>query len=111
MRKPIRVTNKELKKIFLDLNKSFFYGRLDKNTKVHFSDIETGDERETLNGLYEPGEIILDSSLKIAGMDYIVIILLHEMAHADTAGDDNHGPLFSAKIVDLFTKGAYNGLL
>ena len=118
MRKPIYMSNAELKKMFLTLNERFFNDRLDKNTKVHFvddlQDEETGTE---LNGSQEGDEICLDSSLKIIGADVIQIFLLHEMKHADlpeyvgSVEDNDHGMLFQAKTVELFNKGAYDGLL
>ena len=76
------------------------------------------EEEETdLNGSQSPGEIELDSSLRIAGADYIQIVLLHEMIHADLPNyignmdDTHHGMLFQARIVELFNKGGYDGVL
>ena len=112
MRKPIRMSNQELKKFYLHLNKEFFSNKLDKKMKLRFADdLKDEDDNIELNGCQEGDEIVLDSSLKLGSMEYIQIILLHEMCHAALPHDVNHGIVFQAKIVELFNKGAYDYLL
>lgn len=115
MTKPIKMTNAQLKKLYLKFNKRFFDNRLDKDMVVTFEhDLEDEETGQELNGIQFGDEVILNESLKLVGMDYISIILLHEMVHADLPDynpADIHGPLFQAKVVRLFEKGAYDGLL
>ena len=105
------MNNKQLKKIFNKFNERFFAGRI-PNLVVKFSDIK-------LDGLYRyTGQILINRGLT-KHPALVMIILLHEMAHANLKElgyigheeDGGHHTIFFAELDRLYKVGAYEGLL
>jgi hypothetical protein len=105
-------TDKKLRQEFDKIDERFFDNRLDL-INVQFKDIAP-------DGMYNmnTGEITIDSKLR-KHLTLVLIVLLHEMAHAslDLQGyrgyreDDGHGMLFQAELDRLYRAGAFDGLL
>ncbi len=105
-------TDKKLQQEFDKLNGRFFDGRLD-DISVQFKNIGP-------DGMYHIGskQITIDSKLR-QHLSLILIVLLHEMAHADLdlrgyrghQEDGGHGMMYQAELVRLFQAGAYDGIL
>jgi hypothetical protein len=103
---------KEYKK----LNERFFSDRLPQNMVVRFGNTDSDDA----NGYFdeEDKEIVIDVRLKSVEK-FVIIVLLHEMAHVDLGmqgyvgypNDGGHGMHFHVKLVQLFQAGAYDNLL
>lgn len=112
----IKFSNKDLKIMYQDLNEVFFNGELPKRISVRFQK-NLREEGIKLNGMCSCEEIVLEDALKILGVQQIQIVLLHEMIHLkfpEYVGNHpnlDHGMLFQSKIVELFNKGGYDGLL
>lgn len=110
-----RLTNKDLKILYGTLNQRFFDGRLDPKVKVSFDDELYDDGGE---GEYVIAErrIRIDSGLR-RYPDFATIALLHEMIHVEYPkhfsypNTQSHGMVFHARMADLFSRGAYDGLL
>jgi hypothetical protein len=105
-------TDKKLRQQFDKIDERFFDNRLDL-INVQFKDIVP-------DGMYDmrTGEITIDSKLR-KHITLVLIVLLHEMAHAslDLQGyrgyheDGGHGGLFQAELDRLYRAGAFDGLL
>ena len=112
-----RYTNTWLRKQFDQLNHYFFDDRIPSNIKVKF-DSFYGD---TANGTWGIKDHLLtvNPEMKRAGEPLILVILLHEMVHADLEYrgyrgypyEGGHGMRFQAELVRLFNAGAYDGNL
>jgi len=107
-----RVSNKQLREIFIHLNKKYFNGALPIPGVLKFVDLEDeGDE-----GICTSDEILISKSLQ-DHPDYAWLTLLHEMVHwklrayGRDYGDDSHGYNFKREIFRLWDLGAYEGLL
>lgn len=94
-----------LKRLFNYYNRRYFNGELPANTQIVWS---------PLNGAHgqcwpEDRVIHIDPPLQ-AHVNYLRIILLHEMAHLKhpRAG---HGKRFQSEIDRLYAAGAFRGLL
>lgn len=94
-----------LKRLFNSFNRKFFDGQLPADTQIIWAPLDGA------HGKCWPGErvIHIDPPLQ-AHVDYLRIIMLHEMAHLKhpRAG---HGKKFQEEIQRLHSIGAYKGLL
>lgn len=106
-----RITNKDLQRLFNINNHRYFEDQIDSGYTVKF-------EKSQDDGFHIPSvkKISINADLR-RHPDLALLVLLHEMAHASLpeyrgAEDQNtHGMLFQAKLVELFNKGAYDGIL
>src|SRR5271166_867800 len=105
------MSDKHLKLQMKMFNKKFFDGRL-YGWNVEFKKLKG------MSGLcvYDNRTIYISEELRNLP-DVVCVTLLHEAAHADLpdyesySHFDGHGPLFHAKIHELYMLGAYDGLL
>ncbi|HET9280361.1 MAG TPA: SprT-like domain-containing protein [Candidatus Angelobacter sp.] len=108
-----QMTNKDLKKLFLHLNERFYQNRIPKSYHLRFDDLEEGTQGECS---VEDEEILIDNRFR-KDIDFVTIILHHEMTHADNPeyigniDDETHGTMFQGGIARLIRMGAYDGLL
>lgn len=108
------MTNKSLRSAFDVLNKRFFENRICEDIIVRFGDNE---DCEGCDGLHTGAEIVIHEDFKKHG-DVALLVLLHEMEHADLHQDgyigyknESHHIRFHAGIDRLYKAGAYEGLL
>jgi hypothetical protein len=116
-RKRIKFTNAWLRKQFEHLNYRFFGNRIPQTVKVEFANLT----KERANGTWSllEGMIRIDGPMKKVGELMILLILLHEMIHADLEYqgykgypcDAGHGMRFQGELVRLWNAGAYDGNL
>jgi hypothetical protein len=110
-----RMSNKDLQMAYATLNERFFDNRLDPEVKVLF-DNELYDDGGEGEFCKSERTIRIDSGLR-KYPDYATATLLHEMVHVEYPNhvsyenDSGHGMVFKARIVDLFNRGAYDGIL
>jgi len=110
----MRMTNKDLKALFLIFNDRFFNSEIKENYSVRFGDKEECDDAE---GLCTDDEIFINEDFK-SHPDMAILVLGHEMSHAVIRkrgyrghDDDGHSILFHAEIDRLYKAGFYEGLL
>lgn len=114
--------NGRLQQDYADYNRAFFNDTLPKNVPVTWSDIpRTKDGRYVMGNTHEDiisgtFSIQIDTKSNIAWATADTT-LLHEMCHVKTydrvveLGQDFHGPLFKACLVNLQMQGAFTDLL
>lgn len=112
-----KMTNKELRKIFLEFNEGFFANELNPaEWSVKFEDID--DDETDAETRFGAREIVIDGRLKDV-RNYVRILMLHEMAYAklDIKGyrgyvdSGGHGQQFQLELDRLYRTGCYEGLL
>jgi len=110
------MTNKELQAAFKRLNKRFFDNRIQlPSTAVQFGDIEDCDGAD---GIELGDEIFIHNDFK-RHPDMAILVLMHEMVHADLRqdgyigyeNDAGHGVRFKGGIDRLYRAGAFDDLL
>ena len=114
--------NGRLQQDYADYNQAFFNNTLPKNVPVTWSDIpRTKDGRYVMGNTHE--DVVSGTFLiRIDTKSNITMVtadttLLHEMCHVKTydrvveLGQDFHGPLFKACLVNLQMQGAFTDLL
>lgn len=116
MPKVKKMTDKDLKREFDNLNEFFFDNRIVLND-VFFSDMRGASDAA---GAYFNVRKQIVITTQFRGYPRMVTeLLLHEMAHAhlDLQGyrgypaDGGHGSLFQVEIDRLYKAGAYDGIL
>jgi len=111
-----KMTDKELHHEFHMLNDRFFNGRINLK-RLAFSSRTL--PRHAAGAFYEnQGWILISTGLR-SYQNQTVIILLHEMVHADLFArgykgypcDGGHGSQFQVELDRLYKAGSYDGLL
>ena len=112
----VMMTNKNLQRLFNQLNERFFDNRLESTASFR----DTSYSRLDVDALYSVGDrkIVIDSSLRSHSC-LTHLVLLHEMVHADLclrgykgySSDGGHGMLFYVEVDRLYREGAYDGIL
>lgn len=112
----MKMTDKELQTVYRRLNKRFFDNRIQLRAKyISFGDAEDCDGAD---GIELGDEIFIHESLRVHP-DLAILVLLHEMVHADLRQDGyvgyehdaGHGVRFKGGIDRLYRAGAYDDLL
>jgi len=108
------MTDKQLQKEFHLLNEQFF------DDKLPWINVDFGGNLPGTDGHFDMtrNEIHLSPGLRNFP-NLLLIVLLHEMAHANMAhrgyrgypGDGGHGGLFQVELDRLYKAGAYDNLL
>ena len=109
------LSNKDLKLAFLVMNEKFFGCRIPEKSVVEFKKIKEDGICQYNGGHIQ---IRISEDFKKHG-DAGMVVLLHEMVHADlklsgyTGYDhfEGHGPLFFAALDRLYRAGAYEGII
>jgi hypothetical protein len=110
------MTNAGLHREFLLLNERFFNGRVSVK-KLAFSSRQLPSH--AAGAFYQEDQEILISAGLREYQNQVVIILLHEMVHADLYArgyvgypcDGGHGCQFQVEMDRLYRAGSYDGLL
>lgn len=105
----LRLTNKDLKREYRQVNKKYFENSLPDDVVIKF-DTEGELDSDTYGEYFASDNLILIEEALKDFPDFAFIILRHEMAHVKYF-QNGHGHLFSSVITDLFLQGAYDKLL
>jgi hypothetical protein len=92
-----------LKRIFNHLNRKWFDGAVDADTRVIWAPLNGN------NGEFQGGVIRIDTTLQ-GSPKLVKIVMLHEMIHARFP-QATHGRVFHAERDRLYAAGAYKELL
>jgi hypothetical protein len=109
-----KMTDKQLQNEFFMLNERFF------DDKLPYIEVRFGGNHPGTDGHFDMSKNEIHLSVGLRNFpNLLMIVLIHEMAHASMAiqgyrgypGDGGHGGLFQVELDRLYKAGAYDSIL